>query len=183
MRELVDEGGERADFAFDEVRGLFDKAGQFGIQRLGGFGFGAALEMADEALGRKLNRRERVLDFVRDAASNLLPSGGFLRKKEFGEVVDDEDIAGVGAARAEGADGDGGVKNAASDNHFDFTRGDAHAKGAAHKVLHNARGFGAEKRVERFGLWCGGAEDACHRGVGAHDARVRGRRSSSCTAC
>src|SRR5256885_5275827 len=87
LREFVDECGERADFAFNKVRGLFDKAGQFGIERLGGFGFGAALEMADKALGRKLNRSERILDFVGDAASDFLPGGGFLREKEFGEVV------------------------------------------------------------------------------------------------
>jgi len=35
--KFVDEGGERAYFAFDKVRGLFDEAGQFGIERLGGF--------------------------------------------------------------------------------------------------------------------------------------------------
>jgi len=51
LREFVDECGERADFAFDKVRGLFDEAGEFGIERLGGFGFRAALKMADEALG------------------------------------------------------------------------------------------------------------------------------------
>jgi len=69
-------------------------------ERVVDFGGSAATEEAREALRRELNRCERIFDFVRDAAGNLLPRGGFLRAEHFGEVVEHENESGVGAARA-----------------------------------------------------------------------------------
>ena len=37
LRELVDQGGERGDFAFDQARALLHEAREFGIARSGDF--------------------------------------------------------------------------------------------------------------------------------------------------
>ena len=71
---------------------------------------GAEFEVMQNALRGKLDGRERILDFVGDAAGHFLPRGGFLRAQHFGEVVEHEHKAGIGAARAQGADGDGQVR-------------------------------------------------------------------------
>ena len=47
---------------------------------------------AADALGRKLDRRQRVLDLVGDAARDVGPGGGALRRDEVGDVVDGDDI-------------------------------------------------------------------------------------------
>ena len=152
--------GERGDFAFDQARAFLRQAREFGIERIGDFAWSAAIEEAREALRGKLNRGERIFDFVRDAAGDFLPRGGFLRAQHFGEVVEHENEAGVGAARAERADGDGEVKDAAGDDGFDFARDDAHAQAAAHEQLDGARGFGAEQIFERFDIARAAAEHA-----------------------
>jgi hypothetical protein len=46
-------------------------------------------------LGGELDRSERVLDFVSDAASDFLPRSGFLRAEELGEVIENQDESGV----------------------------------------------------------------------------------------
>ena len=55
--------------------------------------------IAAQALGRELDRRQRVLDLVRDAARDVGPGGGALRRDQVGDVVERDDIAvlGVGA--------------------------------------------------------------------------------------
>ena len=172
LRELVDQGGERGDFAFDQAGALLNEAREFGIARGGDFGGIAAIEEARKALRGKLNRRERILDFVGDAAGDFLPGGGFLRAQHFGQVVEHEDEAGVGAARTERTDGDGKVQDAAGDDGFDFARDDAHAQGAAHQELHGARGFGAEQVFERLDVASRTAEHAGDGGIFAQDGAV-----------
>ena len=85
-----------------------------------------------------------------DATSDFLPRGGLLGAKHFGEVVEHENEAGVGAARTERTDGDGEMQNAAGDDGFDFARDDAHAQAPAHQELNGARCFGAEQIFERL---------------------------------
>src|SRR5262249_49665328 len=114
------ESRERADFAFDETGAFIDKTSELGIERFSRFGLGAPLQVTDKTLRRKLYWCERILNFVRDAARNFLPRGRLLREQELGEIVHDEDVAGVGAARAERADGDSRMENAAADDHFHF---------------------------------------------------------------
>ena len=50
-----------------------------------------------EPLGGKLDRRQRVLDFVGDAASDVGPRGAALRGHEFADVVERDDAALVAA--------------------------------------------------------------------------------------
>jgi hypothetical protein len=169
LRELIDELRESGDFALDQARAFLGQTRQFGIEWVGDFGGSAAIEKARQPLRRELNRRERILDFVRDAASDLLPRGGFLSAQHFGQIVEHEDEAGVGAARAERADGDGKVKDAAGDDRFDFTRDDAHAEAAAHEELNGAGGFGAEEIFEGFDVACAAAKHARDGRVFAED--------------
>src|SRR5262249_54977678 len=75
LREFVNERGESAYFAFNQMRRLFDETSQLGIKRFGGLGFRPALQMPNEALRRKLDRRQRILDLVSDAPSDFLPGG------------------------------------------------------------------------------------------------------------
>ena len=113
-----------------------------------------------------------IFDFVGDAAGDFLPGGGFLGAEHFGEVVEDEDVAGIGAARAEGTDRDGEMEDAAVDDDFDFAGDDAHAQRAAHQVLDGAGSVRAEEVVERLLFARGGAEHADDGGVGAQDGAI-----------
>ena len=132
LGKFVDQIGEGGDFLFDEAGTFLDETSEFGIagSRRGGI-FAAAIEKAREALRGELNGRERIFDFVRDAAGDFLPGGEFLRAQHFGEVVEDQDETGIGAARTERAYGNGKVQNAACDDRFDFAGDDAHAQGTA----------------------------------------------------
>ena len=51
-------------------------------------------ELTLEPLGRKLDRRQRILDLVREAARDLGPRGVALRLRELGHVVEHDDVAG-----------------------------------------------------------------------------------------
>ena len=96
----------------------------------------------------------------------------FLRAKHFGEVVEHQDKAGIGAARTERADGDGEVQDASGDDGFDFAGDHAHAQRAPHQQLHGARCFGAQQFLERLNVARGFAEHARDGGVFAQDAAV-----------
>ena len=172
LREFVDEGGEGADFAFDEAGGFGDEASEFGILWSGGVGGVALFEIAGEALGGKLDRSERIFDFVGDAASDFLPGGGFLRAEKFGEVVENQNEAGIGAARAEGADGDGGVHDAAGGDDFEFAGDDAGAQGAAQEIADGAGVFGAEEIFDGAGVFGGGAEEFDDSGVRTENVAI-----------
>ena len=71
-----------------------------------------------EALRRKLDRRERVFDFVGDALCDFLPGRGFLRAQELREVVDHDDESRIRATRTERADRDRGMVQAAGLQRF-----------------------------------------------------------------
>jgi hypothetical protein len=49
--------------------------------------------VAANALGAQLNRRQRIFDFVREAARHFAPGRNFLRANQRRDVVDDEDHA------------------------------------------------------------------------------------------
>ena len=51
---------------------------------------------AAQPLGRQLDRRQRVLDLVGDAARDIGPGRGALRQHQLGDVVDGDDIAVLG---------------------------------------------------------------------------------------
>ena len=61
------------------------------------FGIGGDLVavFALQPFGRELDRRQRILDLVRDAPRHVGPGGGALRRHEIGDVVEGDDIAGV----------------------------------------------------------------------------------------
>ena len=169
LSKFVDELREGGDFTLDEAGAFVDEAGEFGIARGRGFGGIALFEMAREALRGELDGSERILDFVGDAASDFLPGGGFLGVEEFGEIVEDQDIAGVGAAGSERADGDGDVEDAAGGEKLEFAGNDAHAQGTAKQVVDGAGIIGTDEVVEGLRFAGIGSEDARDGGVGAED--------------
>ena len=54
---------------------------------------------AAQPLGRQLDRRQRVLDLVGDAARDVGPGRGALRENQLGDVVDGDDVAVLGLGR------------------------------------------------------------------------------------
>ena len=80
LRELVHQPLERLDFADDRRRAFVDER----TRRLG-----RLREMASEPLGAELNRRQRVLDLVRQPPRHLTPGRGSLRANERRDVVED----------------------------------------------------------------------------------------------
>ena len=79
LRELVDQALERLDLADDRRRALAD---QRGVRRVG------VAELALQPLGRQLDRRQRVLDLVRQPARHLAPRRHLLGADERRDVVE-----------------------------------------------------------------------------------------------
>ena len=57
-----------------------------------------------QTFGRKLDRRQRILDFMGDAPRDIGPGRIALRRDEFGDVVEGHDMAVLGVIRALGRD-------------------------------------------------------------------------------
>ena len=96
---------------------------------------------ADERDGR-----ERILDFVSDAAGDFFPGGLFLRAEKFGGVFENQDVAEMRALGAAAGleQRDGGQQStwcrrrgtaAAVRRHLHLGRGGAHAVAAAEQVV------------------------------------------------
>ncbi len=85
-RKVVDHVLHRGDLRDDRLRAA--------RQRLPVGPFEAPRELALEALGRELDRRQRVLDLVREPARDLAPRRVALRLREIGDVVEHDDVAG-----------------------------------------------------------------------------------------
>ena len=83
-RELVHHASDVAHLADDRVGALPEN---FGIAR------DLVAVFALQALGGKLDRRQRILDLMRDASRHVGPGGGALRGDEIGDVVEGDDVA------------------------------------------------------------------------------------------
>ncbi len=178
LPEFADQGFEGASFAVDQVGAFGDEELEFG--RAGVFiGGGRALEIALEAFRGEDDRGERIFDFVGDALSDFLPGGGFLGAEKFSEVVENDDEAGIGAARAEGTDSDGSANQAAGNGDFDFARGNAHAEGTAHQRVDDAAGFFADQVFEGARGLGAVAEDGHDGGVATGDFAVGVERNDA----
>jgi hypothetical protein len=77
--EFVDDAAEIPGLADDDLRILLERRRI--LSEL-------SRELAPDALGRELDRRERVLDLVRDAAGDIAPGGHALGRDEVGHVVE-----------------------------------------------------------------------------------------------
>ena len=82
LRELVDQPLQRFDLADDRARALVDE--RAGARRRVG-------EMAAQPLGGQLNRRQRILDLVRQPPRHLAPRRHLLRADQRRHVVEHED--------------------------------------------------------------------------------------------
>src|SRR5690606_15299945 len=80
-RELIHHAANIADLPDDGLRALLEDF------RVGG-DFPAIFPA--QALCRKLDRRERVLDLMRDTARHIRPGGRSLRAHEFSDVIKGE---------------------------------------------------------------------------------------------
>ncbi len=87
-----------------------------------------------------------------DSPRDFLPRRRLLRPEYFRQIVEDEDVAGVRAARAERTHGDRKVQDASGSDRFDFPRYDSHAQRSAHEVAHNAGCIRSKKCLEGMGL-------------------------------
>ncbi len=94
------EGGELVDHALDVVDLADDRVGAL-VEHVLALDDVAAVA-ALEPLGGKLDRRQRILDLVGDAAGDVGPGGGALRGDEIGDVVERDDAAAVAAPRIAG---------------------------------------------------------------------------------
>src|SRR5260370_24997805 len=60
--------------------------------------------LAPQPLGRKLNGSERIFDLMGDAAGDIGPGRGALRRHQFGDVVKRDDVAVIRVRRLLGSD-------------------------------------------------------------------------------
>ncbi len=93
VAERVDHRLERLDLIDDRVRRAVEDFGLVGRQ--------AAEEAAAQALGRELDRRERILHLVGEPPRDLGPGRVALRAVEYREVVEHDDDARVVTCAAE----------------------------------------------------------------------------------
>jgi len=103
LGEFIDERRECGNFTDDQAGTFLGERGKLLIGGWVGLS-GASFEVMEDALRGELDGRKGILDLVSDAARDLLPSRGFLRAKDFGKVVEDENVTGIGAAGTERAD-------------------------------------------------------------------------------
>ena len=80
-RELVHERLQEPDLLDDDPRAALDRLGQVGL---------AGPEPAQDALGGEADRRQRVLDLVRDAAGDFVPRRELLLARDVRRVLDRE---------------------------------------------------------------------------------------------
>src|ERR1700738_2426795 len=88
-RELIDHPPNIVDLSDDRVGALFKDSLVFGND---------LSELAPDPFGRKLNWRQRVLDFGRDTTSDIGPCRSALSGHQFGDVVERDDVAVTGLA-------------------------------------------------------------------------------------
>ncbi len=113
LGEFVDHFADVIDLTNDRFRALIENEPIFRDH---------LAELAADALGGQLNRRQRILDLVRDAAGDVRPCRGALRGDEFGDVVERDDVAFVGLRRLLlGADAHGEIALDAVAADFDLT--------------------------------------------------------------
>ena len=174
-REFINHPPDVVDLPHDSVGTLLEDALVFGDD---------LAEFAADAFGRKLDRRQRVLDFVGDAASNVAPCRGALRGDQLGDVVERDDVAVARLAGLLGADADRQVALMAVARDRDLAL--HQALRALARGLHHVVELGQHVRqrmVQRLGLgmtdeFLGRTiQDAdAARGVDADDAGARRRQ-------
>ena len=184
------EGGELVDQAahgFDRAGNGF-RAGAHDGER-GGIGGRGAVQMALNALRRKCDGRQRILDFMRDPARDFPPCRLLLRLQQVREIFEHDDVSGAFALMAQRGDGDGDVQRDAGQLHFHLAGGHAHAVGAAKQGLEIFQHFGGEnigqgcsaKNLRRAVVSALGMKHAEQRlidvGHAARRHRARARRS------
>ena len=167
LRKLVDQRGERGDLPLDQARTFLDQLGQFRIARRRRLRDVAALEESQQPLGGKLNRRQGIFDFMSDAPRDFLPRGRFLCAEHFREIIEDEDVAGVRPARAQGTHRDSEVQHASGGDRLDLSGDHSHAQGSAHQVVYDAGRIRAEKPFERVSVRAANAEHSRNRSIHA----------------
>src|SRR5262245_11311584 len=114
-----------------------------------------------------------------NASGNLLPGGGFLCAEQFREVVEHDHIAGVGAARAEGTDRDGGVQDAPAGDNFQFAGDNTGALRPAHEIADGTSVFGADEFFEGASVPGGTAENLADGGIDPDDIALGIERKSA----
>ena len=137
-RRHAGEGGELVDHAPDVAHLANDRVGASGEH------LGVALDLGEvlalDALGRKLNRRQRVLYLVGDPARDVGPGGGTLGGDERGDVVEGDDEALERVAKPLGADADEQVSRAAVAYDRDLVL--AAPVGPFHRLVHDRAHLG-----------------------------------------
>ncbi len=128
-------------------------------------GFAVPLEVARQPLGRKLDRRKRILDFVGDALRHFLPGRRLLRAKQFGQVIDHHHVAAIRAPRPKRAHGYRRVQQPARRGKFQLLRGRAHAQRAPNQDVHVVGRFIPQQLHEAQRLPRILAEDANRRRI------------------
>ncbi len=83
-REFVDHAPDIADLPDDRVGALGEDLG---------IGFDLAGIFALEPFGRKLDRRQRILDLMGDTARDIGPGRRALRRDQVGDVVEGDDVS------------------------------------------------------------------------------------------
>src|ERR1700675_3417901 len=87
-----------------------------------------------------------------DAPRDFLPPRRFLRAEHFCEIVENQDVAGVRAARPQRTHGDREVTDASGSDRLNLPGDHSHAQGSAHQIMYDAGRIRSEESFERLRL-------------------------------
>ena len=104
IAEIIDHVFHRLDLRDDGLRRTFEQLARSVVKLVGKFHL--------QAFGRELDRRQRILDFVRHALRHFSPGGGALRRDQAGDVIKDHDKPAATRGRQHGATHQQGLRRA-----------------------------------------------------------------------
>jgi hypothetical protein len=114
-----------------------------------------------------------------DSPGDFLPRRGFLCAQHFGQIVENEDVAGVGPAGSQGTHGDRQVQHASRSDRLNLPGDHAHAQGPAHQIVHDASSIPSEKAFKGMRVRTAGAEHPRNGGIHAENGARRVERNNA----
>src|SRR5260370_39759839 len=85
---------------------------------------------------------------MRDSPGYFLPRRRFLRAEHFRQIVKNQYVTSVRAARPQRTHGDSKVHHTPGSHGLNFPRNHSQPEGPAHKIIHNTRTVCSEKAFE-----------------------------------
>src|SRR5271168_4730260 len=139
LRERIHQRLQGVHFALDQPRTLRHQFLQLGPQSRGLLRSGVALQITQQPLRRKLNRRQRILDLVRNPLRHFLPGRRLLRAQQIRQIVNHDHVARIRKPRSQRTHRHRRAHQPPRRGNLNFPRRHAHAQRTPHQMQHRSR--------------------------------------------